>query len=282
MRKRNFVAMLLSVCCIFLAFTACAGPPPSSEQPPALSINVSSVKLSSVIGEYELPDYFVVDKNGSVQNDYEVTVESVTDPDGEPVIVTDGVFTATKTGTYKATYTAGEGVEKAVLEVEFTKPAPMAVASFDKNANNLRVWRNWATLAYDTETKYGEEDGSLKVTRAAAGEIYITLDTPETTDLTNYDYLVFRVYNPTDAAVKVGICWWAEIECAPNEWTEIKIDLDAAWSAVASNGVGHPIDDLYTGKDIPRNNIKGLTLRVLSGMEIGERIYISAVYVTCE
>lgn len=155
------------------------------------------------------------------------------------------------------------------------------VAALDQSADNLSVYNSVVALANDKETKYGEESGSLKLTRSKSGEAYITLTAPETTDLTDYDTLVFRVFNSASEAVKVGICWWAEVECAPGVWTEVKIDIDEAWGAVAKDGTSQ-IDNIMTGADIPRSNITGLALRVLSGMEIGESIYFSAVYATSD
>lgn len=283
MKKRNFLAMLLSICCAFLAFTACRESSQSADPPtPTFSINVSSVKLSSVIGEYEVPSYFVVDENGLVQAGYEVTVASVTDPDGANVTVRNGVFTATKAGTYKVTYTAGEGVENAVLEIEFTKPAPMTFAAFDKMKPAMKIYKDVVTAAYDSTQKYEGEEGSLKLTRAKTGEGYVTLTSPNVQDLTPYDYMVFRVYNPTALDVQFGICWFADTVCKAGKWTEIKIDLDAAWGAESTlDGTG-VIDSIYTGKDIPRSSVTEFALRLISGLQIGESIYVSAVYVMCE
>lgn len=196
------------------------------------------------------------------------------DADGQISLFFSKVF-----ATVDETYTQESGT--GTTPVVPTLPKEAKVAAFDQNANNLSVYNNVVTLAYDTTTKHGEEIGSLKITRSKAGEGYITLTAPETTDLTQYDYLVFYVYNPTDADVKFGICWWGDTVCKAGEWTEIKINIDEAWGAVAKDGSGQ-IDNIMTGADIPRSNITGLALRLISGLENGESIYVSAMYATMD
>lgn len=133
----------------------------------------------------------------------------------------------------------------------------------------LRIYNDGAVTEYVTDVKYGDQEGSLKVTANTAGEIYITIQNPDLQNVASYEYLSFRVFNPTDREVLVGICWWCDTVCAPGEWTEIQVPV-AVFAA-------SKIDDLYSGADILASNIVGLTLRVLGGQNVGESLYFSNI-----
>ena len=133
-----------------------------------------------------------------------------------------------------------------------------------------KVYQDAATTEYVTDIKFGEDEGSLKVTANATGEIYVTIRNYELMNIASYEYLTFRVYNPTDHDITVGVCWWADTVCKAGEWTEIQVPVDAF-------AVGK-IDDLYTGLDILPSNISGLSLRILGGQNIGDSIYFSHMY----
>lgn len=185
----------------------------------------------------------------------------------------------TVVGKGKTTITAKVGEDEATIDVIIDADAP--IADFSIGMAGMKLYKTFISTAYDTSVKYEGENGTLKVTRNTSGEGYMALYSPLTTDLTNYDYLVFRVYNPTSADVKMGICWYGDTVCKAGEWTEIKINLDEAWGAIATNGTSQ-IDDIWSGLDIPRNNIKGLALRLISGLSNGESVYVSNVYAVCE
>jgi hypothetical protein len=133
-----------------------------------------------------------------------------------------------------------------------------------------KVYQDAASTEYVTDVKFGEDEGSLKVTANATGEIYITIRNYELMNIASYEYLTFRVYNPTDHDISVGVCWWSDTVCKAGEWTEIQVPVDAF-------AVGK-IDDLYTGADILPSNISGLSLRILGGQQVGESIYFSHMY----
>lgn len=133
-----------------------------------------------------------------------------------------------------------------------------------------KVFQDAASTEYVTDVKFGEDEGSLKVTANATGEIYVTIRNYELMNIASYEYLTFRVYNPTDHDITVGVCWWADTVCKAGEWTEIQVPVDAF-------AVGK-IDDLYTGADILPSNISGLSLRILGGHQVGESIYFSHMY----
>lgn len=173
-----------------------------------------------------------------------------------------GYGTTTFVATSNETYDNGK---QFIVTVNVDLPA--VVAPLATTASNIRVWNNVANVTYDTANKYGEEAGSLKVTRRASGEIYLTLDSLTTSNVTDYNYLVFHVYNAAAANASVSVCWVNGIVCAPGEWTEVVIKLDTAL-----------IQNIYTGKDIPLSNLTSFALRVFSGsMNNGESLYISNV-----
>lgn len=155
-----------------------------------------------------------------------------------------------------------------------TEPDPEVGVEVDDLVSNLniptKVYQNAATTEYVTDVKFGDEEGSLKAVLGVTGEIYITLRNFQLQNVASYDYIVFRVYNPTDHDITAGVCWWADTVCKAGEWTEIQVPVDAF-------AVGK-IDDLYTGLDILPANISGLTLRVLGGQQVGDELYFSSIY----
>lgn len=165
--------------------------------------------------------------------------------------------------------------EETEFEVSVFVDADGVVANFNSSVVGMTPFKGVGVVTRDETTHYEDETASMKVLRSKTGEIYVSIDAPATADLTNYKYLVFRVYNPTALPVKTGIMWYGETQCLPGEWTQVVIDLDAAFAAKANDGTGM-IDDVY-GKDISRSNVKGLGLRIMSGLAIGESIYVSNV-----
>ena len=159
-----------------------------------------------------------------------------------------------------------------IWNIQWEGPAdPVEVDDLVSNLNiPTKVYQDAATTEYVTDVKFGEEEGSLKVVAGVTGEIYVTLRNFQLQNVASYDYIVFRVYNPTDHDITAGLCWWADTVCKAGEWTEIQLPIDAF-------AVGK-IDDLYTGLDILPSNISGLTLRVLGGQQVGDALYFSSIY----
>ena len=143
------------------------------------------------------------------------------------------------------------------------------IAPFDKFVDGYTsIGTSYGTAEYTTEQKFGDEAGSLKLTVAKDSEVYLTINFPYTTDLSEYDYIVFNVYNPTDADIKAGICWAGDTVCKAGQWTEIRVPV--------SNFGLSKIHNL-AGKVLPINNICGIALRLISGFEVNDVFYISAV-----
>ena len=131
----------------------------------------------------------------------------------------------------------------------------------------LNPFNGCAATEYVTDVKYGDETGSLKITSKTGGDLYISILNPILKNVASYEYLAFRVYNPTDSVIKAGVLWWADTDCAPGEWTEIRV----------------PVADIVAGKitdfgaSLPVTNITGFSLRIISGLDTGSSVYVSHV-----
>ena len=147
------------------------------------------------------------------------------------------------------------------------------VAAFDKFVGDVEVFGNKATVEHDTTQKYEDEKGSLKVTMLADSEVYISLLNPYTKDISEYDYLTFKVFNPTQANITVGTLWAGDTTCAPNEWTEIKILRE--WFEAG-------YIDAISGSDVLKTDITGFAIRFVSGFAVNDVFYVSAVKAEAE
>ena len=120
---------------------------------------------------------------------------------------------------------------------------------------------------------YESENGSLKVEfLSVQADNYVILDTPWIKDVSAYDYLVFRVYNPTKHTFSMGTTWAADTEIAAEGWTEVKIPVNLF-------GAAGSITDM-SGAKLSATDISKLPLRIFGAgsFAIGECFYISAVY----
>ncbi len=142
------------------------------------------------------------------------------------------------------------------------------VKGFHQSAEDINLPSTHGTAVYTTEQKYGNEAGSLKLTVSLSGEVYLSINTPATPNISSYDYLVFRVYNPTSANIQVGVLWCGDTVCAPGEWTEVKI-------AVSKFEEGSVVG--FSNGKIPATNVAGLVIRFINGFNPGDVFYISAV-----
>ena len=148
------------------------------------------------------------------------------------------------------------------------------IAYFDEAFGLEQVALYWSAphkLSLDTEIKYGEEKGSLKVEVVTAQDNYIVLSLPWIKDVSAYDYLVFRVYNPTDKTFSMGTTWAADTVIAANAWTEVRIPVALFGEGKITN---------MDGTVLSATDVAGLPLRIFGAetLEIGDCFYISAVY----
>ncbi len=132
---------------------------------------------------------------------------------------------------------------------------------FNFDESSIDVYPN--NTQYSTEIKYGNESGSTKVVMTGTSTLLFEAWGFAESDITAYDYIIFRVYNANEYAIKFMIDYITPFTtCAAGEWTEVKINV-SAFGDTAMNIGGrqfHAMDDSTNqGKD-------GLTL------------YLSAVY----
>ena len=143
-------------------------------------------------------------------------------------------------------------VKEEVIELEGTK-----LFNFDESSIN--VYPN--NTQYSTEIKYGNEKGSTKVVMTSSNTLLFEAWGFAESDLTAYDYIIMRVYNANDYAIKFHINWCGTTTCAVGEWTEVKINTSSLYDASAINGKG-----FYAQDDATNQGREGLT------------IYLSALY----
>ena len=142
------------------------------------------------------------------------------------------------------------------------------------SSNNFITTKYSTTFAYSTDYAYGTEAGSLKATAGNTnGEIGVVVKNPMIRDISNYQYIVFRVYNPTDKDVSAGFWWCGDTKCKAGQWTEIKFDVKAYYEAgntmAADSG------------NVSLTNAHSIVFRIMGATQ-GQSYYISNVYVTNE
>ncbi|HIZ09358.1 MAG TPA: hypothetical protein H9726_02600 [Candidatus Borkfalkia avicola] len=115
-----FVLAAVMAVCTALALAACGGS--------GLRIDVPEDPVEAEFGNYNLPEYNVVDANGVIMMGYTVRVVSVTDPDGDPVEIAYNQIGLNKEGIYRVTYTADSGdVPDAVLQLDAADRTPPGI-----------------------------------------------------------------------------------------------------------------------------------------------------------
>ncbi|MDR3319364.1 MAG: hypothetical protein LBS99_07990, partial [Clostridiales bacterium] len=121
------------------------------------------------------------------------------------------------------------------------------------------------TAEYSAVVKYGAEAGSLKVTFTTWDADYnlLRLRNLLESDVSGYDYLIYRVYNPNAYAFTASYAWFGDTNCAANSWTEVCV------TTAAVNGA----------ENATAANVTGLGIRVFGGgVTDGTVFYISAMY----
>lgn len=142
------------------------------------------------------------------------------------------------------------------------------IKEFHKNINDINLPSDHGSAEYTTEQKYGEEAGSLKLTTKKSSEVYIGINTSMIPDVSSYEYVVFRVYNPTESNIQVGLLWCADTVCKAGEWTDVKIPVATFAAGNAQN---------FAGNALSATNISGFVIRFIGGFATGDVFYISAI-----
>ena len=196
------------------------------------------------------------------------TVKNLTDITGLVFLFEGGadligksVYLSAMTAGIEEIVDGGEGEEGGELEeLEGVK-----IIGFDKSAvsDSADMYCPNASKSYSTEVKYGNEVGSTKLVQGAGGSNILFESWFTSADLSVYDYIVFRVYNANDYAIKFELDWLPLVTCAVGVWTDVKINVS----------------------DLPVNyqtNLNGIQFKAMDDAtnqaREGLTIYLSAMY----
>ena len=125
-----------------------------------------------------------------------------------------------------------------------------------------------SSIAYSTDYAYGNEAGSLKITSSST-ESAAVIYNPMIRNISDYKYLVYRIYNPNSTDIQAGFWWCGDTVCKAGEWTEVKLDLTTS-----------PNLTNYNGTKMSLSNIEQVAVRIMNAN--GLSVYVSNVYVTNE
>lgn len=171
-------------------------------------------------GQYTLPVATLQDAEGGEVSGYTVTVSV------EGYTVTENKITVSYRGAValKITYSVEEIEGKEVEITVNVQPEDGTVFTVDENvASRVKANGTAATVAYNTDKKYGTEAGSLAITinEVLGYEDYAWLPT---FDFGEFTYIETYVY-VEKAGVKVGAHWYGDRNLAANQWTCVRLML---------------------------------------------------------
>lgn len=151
------------------------------------------------------------------------------------------------------------------------------IGYFDETFGVEQVYRYNVEMKFTTEKKYGNEKGCTEVTfKSSNTGLYAEFHTLAQKDISEYDYLVYRVFNPNDFEIFVVFHVWFGLQtCAPGVWTEVKVPVEAI--------LDRDEDPTYQGslQIHSLEDITGLTFMAYNNykpLENGDKIYLSALY----
>ena len=87
-------------------------------------IDVPDEMLEAYVGEYEIPDFEVINSAGEILTWYTVEPSKVTGPDEENVAIEDGIIEVETPGVYTITL-GGKGLKKTSYQVNFSYEPPL-------------------------------------------------------------------------------------------------------------------------------------------------------------
>ena len=160
---------------------------------------------------------------------------------------------------YFSSMIAQEKAEDKIGYFDTIYGAMQVTSPVDGNSNPV------VDIEYSTEVKFGDEQGSTKITwnsAPAGGESAYLTDLIQK-DVSAYDYLIFRIYNPSDSDIIFKFQpWFGWARCTANAWTDVKVTAEE----ISANG-----------KNL--GNITGLVYLFEGGEElVGKSVYLSAMY----
>lgn len=243
------------------------------------TVNImSSLPKAYVMGAWYQVPRFRFEGDADLQkcaiNLYHVSVGGVR----RDVPLTSGGFTADYgTGEYMYVVTAVSfnGIEK---DYEFTVPAAKGpdnviagkILYLDEEFGLSQISAGVnQTLSYSTDYAYSGEAGSLKVEYGEfnPNSSHFTMLSLIESDVSDYTYLVYRVFNPNAFTIYAGYLWFGDTACPAGQWTEVR------WK----------ISDGFPNSGVSSGNIVGLQTRLFlfSGDAVkmnGATLYLSAMY----
>ena len=172
-----------------------------------------------------------------------------------------------------------EGSFGNVKEYEYSVPAqvgPSAVVSdkiayFDEEFGVYQFKPILSEVAYSEDISYGDEEGSLEVTVKYGNDVKIgELKNLLTKDVSDYDALIVRVYNPNDFAVSVLYHEWFGLTDIPaKQWGALEISTS---QIIGENGsqVITSLEDITSLSLLAFHDYKPLAA--------GTKLYFSAMY----
>lgn len=227
-------------------------------------INTSAVNRFMFVGhEYDMPALNASDAGGIDETKGGVRLLNANGEDITPAV---GKITFKEAGIYTFEFTAFDlSGNSTTAEVEVyvteTEAQPGQITYWDAGSEALKAQLTSAAEAIPTmpmpETEWvktglpGEvpdevsQSGALKITATGTARFTGFALTCAITDWSDYDYLGFWVYNPTDYVMAVGFIRSADEHTfilAPDAWTYITLDAKQG-DYIDANYVGHDVDD---------------------------------------
>ena len=252
---------------------------------PTLEMDSAALPKYYIQGmSYNMPAYQLADGPDFEASYAKVLYFADKNAEGVEVTVTDGIFTVEhNSGFYQILIHAEDAsgnFKEYTFNVEATGPSELVdgkVLYFDEKFGVSQVkclWNLW-DISYSSEVAYGDEAGSLKIVTSAQTD-YIVLDKLVQADISEYDFLTFRVYNANDTDVIAGYTWFGDTVCKAREWTELTIPVSWFETKNATD---------VDGRRIYANDLNGLAMRLFESYDAdantdGNTYYFSAMVAT--
>lgn len=201
----------------------------------------------------------------------------VYDGNDKEIEVIDNKFFAETEGEYKIVYTAKDRsgntvTEKAVIFVSADESKQDVLFPMESSWAQDKFFRHWnMKQEYSTEKKIPGEAGSTKISFTAdlqpwAGCAFIK--DVLITDISEYKYLTFSVYNDSEYKLSFRPQWVKTVELAPYAWTEVRLNV----SDLKNASIGAIIKEQWNIEDA-----NGLALVFYDSVNLFERfdVYFS-------
>ena len=259
-------------------------------------INTSSVTRFMLVGqEYDMPALNAADAGGI---DAEKSSVKLLNADEDDITPANGKIKFSEAGTYTFVFTAydlsgNSSTEKVEVYVTNADVQPGQLTYWDAGADALEAQltsaaelvptmpmpqTEWVTSGLPGDVP-SDVSGALKITASATNRFTGFVISCAISDWTEYDYLGFWAYNPTEYVLATGFLRSADEHTfilAPKAWTYISLDakqgdyIDADYVGHGTNGRHQIVFAIYDryGKDAAGVN-------VLNQIEQGTTFYVT-------